>query len=148
MRNFTPKMRQSDNKTSFRFRDRPNPMESGTAHAVDVVDVDVVYALGGTNYFSGRNDPRGVYIHITPRTIERSESGYFVESQWLLAGTAKSGAKMFVLPLARYSEKRLRAVAEYLDGMVSNIATTFRTNPDAAFSWLKTAIEDINALSV
>ena len=68
--------------------------------------IDVSYSKGGMNYFSGKPERRGIYVHFTE--VERStESGYATESHMLFSG---SSFKILAVELKRLSQKRLEEV--------------------------------------
>ena len=68
--------------------------------------IDVSYSKGGMNYFSGKAERRGIYIHFTE--VERSEErGYASESYGLFSG---SSFKILALELKRLSQKKLEEV--------------------------------------
>lgn len=73
----------------------------------DFLLMEVLYDLGGTNYFSGNVDRRGVYIHFTKVTI----NGYRRTMQPL----AEGNFKVFMVPLKRKSQKRMDEVFEILE---------------------------------
>lgn len=110
-------------KDSIIYRDRPEG---------DVVEVMVAYAKGGVSMFTYKQEARGIYVHVTPKNIEKRD-GVTIASQTLLGNMKQSGAKLFFLALNRRSDKKMEAVAEMLDEAVPTIAALFRTDPDAAF---------------
>ena len=67
------------------------------------LDVELFYALGGQNFFSGNNEQRGYYLSATP--VSRSEDG-----MWKTVA-AYSGTKMLIEPAARFSQKTLETLA-------------------------------------
>jgi hypothetical protein len=70
------------------------------------IEVSVSYSLGGMNYFSGRQEPRGYYLHVSPIKIEQHE-GYTSRSF-----TAFSGGKWLILEAKRKSPKQLAQAVE------------------------------------
>ena len=75
----------------------------------NILELSVYYSLGGLNYFTYKNEPRGYYLSITP--IERSEHGMFISSGYLFG----TGIKTFLLEVSRQSEKQMAiacAIAE------------------------------------
>jgi len=63
---------------------------------VNRLDVSIAYALGGINYFTYKDEPRGYYFSIQP---------WESDGMWRKF-TAFSGVKMCVLPCGRQSKKR------------------------------------------
>lgn len=113
----------------FVFRDREPKVVGET---VDAVEVTVDYDIGGTSMFGGQQTKRGLYIHITPKGIEKTEYG----ESWklsLLGDMRRSGRKVFAMPLARKNDKKLMALAEKMDPHVKDWAETFRNDPETAF---------------
>lgn len=73
------------------------------------IKVELYYSLGGINYFTYKNEPRGYYLSVGP--VERCalEGGGFMEGF-----TAFSGTKILVEPCARKSKgAEARALAKY-----------------------------------
>ncbi len=63
---------------------------------VNVVEVRVYYALGGYNYFTYRNEPRGYYFSLSPYEVKDGWRSY----------TAFSGVKECILECSRQSRSR------------------------------------------
>ena len=81
--------------------------------------VELYYSLGGFNYFTYKEEPRGYYLSATP--IERSETcGCVMESF-----TAFSGIKQCVLECSRQSKKReaeaLEKMGNYKESLVADV---------------------------
>ena len=71
-----------------------------------VIEIDISYTLGGQNYFTGRVDPRGYFMHVRPVDV-----GEYGRSFMLF-----SGYKMLVKEASRYSDKGLySARPDYAD---------------------------------
>ena len=72
------------------------------------IKVELYYALGGINYFTYKNEPRGYYLSVSP--VERRPCyGGMMESY-----TAFSGVKTLVEPCARKGKgAEARALAQY-----------------------------------
>ena len=70
--------------------------------------MELYYALGGINYFTYKNEPRGYYLSVSP--VERRMSyGCMMESY-----TAFTGVKTLVEPCARKIKgAEARALAQY-----------------------------------
>ena len=62
-----------------------------------VLEVEVYYDLGGMNYFAGHTESRGIYLAVQPVEISKDFRSY----------TAFSGTKLLMLPLNKFSQKKL-----------------------------------------
>jgi hypothetical protein len=61
--------------------------------------IELRYNLGGFNYFTYKQEPRGYYLSVSPVTLEQRD-GYTLESF-----TAFTGTKYLVKEVTRKSEK-------------------------------------------
>ena len=68
---------------------------------------EVYYSLGGMNYFTSKNEPRGYYVSVSPVQREERENGIIIESF-----TAFSGTKMLLLETKRKSDKAYSQAVE------------------------------------
>ena len=68
--------------------------------------LSVSYSLGGMNYWTYKQEPRGYYLHITPEKHDTS-FGYGVTSTAL-----GSGCKMFLHAVNRQSEKQMKIAVD------------------------------------
>lgn len=75
--------------------------------------IEVRYEKGGYNYFTYKEDPRGVYVSISPVTLEGRPGGYQMELY-----TVKFCAK----ELKRKSDKAVQEVAAKLEPKAEQIA--------------------------
>ena len=64
------------------------------------LEIQVMYDLGGYNYFTSQQEERGYYLHVTPVKNVRLKDCTIQEY------TAFSGIKKFILPVARKSQKK------------------------------------------
>ncbi len=73
------------------------PNEEGVTH----IKVETYYSKGGMNYFSSTNEPRGIYISVSPVTRTCHEGKYWTESfkGW-------SGNKKHMFAMERYNKKK------------------------------------------
>lgn len=73
------------------------PNVEGVTH----LKVETYYSKGGMNYFNSTNEPRGIYLSVSPVTRTLHEGKYWSESfkGW-------SGIKTQVLNMARYNQKK------------------------------------------
>ena len=81
--------------------------------------VELYYSLGGYNYFTYKEEPRGYYLSATP--VEREEKyGCVMESV-----VAFSGIKQCIVPCSRQSKKReaeaLEKMGGYKDELVAEV---------------------------
>lgn len=65
------------------------------------IKVSIYYSLGGMNYFTGRQDPRGYNVSVSVVT-RKSERGYVSESLFL-----GEGFRAFLEPARRFNRKKL-----------------------------------------
>lgn len=87
------------------------------------VEITISYRLGGTNYFHGGSNPRGVYVSIQPVTLEkRGGQGYVIRSYTLLGSRRESGGCIHVLSLARKNQRQLDRIAALVDSAAPSIA--------------------------
>ena len=93
------------------------PIQRPGSRDLNELKVSVRYDKGGINYFTYKNEKRGVYVHFKP--VHR-ESG--IESCTLLGSHKESGFKVFVKELGRKSQKQLDDVAQRIEPMVSDFA--------------------------
>ena len=78
---------------------------------VNRLDVGISYALGGMNYFTYKDEPRGYYFSLQP---------WESDGVWRKFA-AFSGVKMCVLPCGRQSRKRF----EEAKGMIDDLAAEY-----------------------
>jgi hypothetical protein len=78
--------------------------------------VSLEYTLGGMNYFSGNQYPRGYRISITP--VSRSEG---MESFTMLGNRRSSGGYVMIEEATRYNKKRLIELAKQFEPKLQEI---------------------------
>jgi hypothetical protein len=63
--------------------------------------VETYYAMGGMNYFNGTNEPRGIYLSVSPVTRTCNDSKIWLESYkgW-------SGIKKHLVDMTRFNKKK------------------------------------------
>lgn len=71
--------------------------------------VEFDYDLGGWNYFTGGNEPRGYYIHVTPMD-RQDRGGYFMETMVAFSGV--KGCLLTVTRKSKKAEENARAIFE------------------------------------
>ena len=112
------------------------PLEEGS-----MVEIEVLYTLGGTNFLSGSASPRGIYVSIRPVTIERSQSGSISRSYVMVGSRRESGVRIHALDLARKSERQLNRVATMIDSYAPTLARLWMEgNFDPAIQLLRGAL--------
>lgn len=74
-------------------------------HKCNNLKVEVYYSLGGFNYFTYKNDPRGYFLSVTP--VDRADRGGYVSESVAIG----EGVKMLLKEVARKSAKA-EAIAE------------------------------------
>ena len=76
------------------------------------IDVEVAYSKGGANAWTGRQEPRGYWLHVTPLEVEEREVGgqIFTSTKFRLAGG--EGRRLFLEEAARFNAKALARLAE------------------------------------
>ena len=76
-------------------------------HSATHLKIEVYYNLGGYNAFTGKSEPRGYYLSVSPVTLSHTDYGVTLESY-----TAFSGLKLCIKEVTRKSEKAARAAEE------------------------------------
>ena len=84
-----------------RIRVERIPVKGPNEFRCNMVDVEVYYSLGGMNYFTYREEPRGYWVSIQPINVD----GYCTSF------TAFSGIKCFLKEAKRFSQKVLDELA-------------------------------------
>ena len=80
-------------------------------------NVEVRYALGGTNWANGREEARGYYLHVQPIEIEELGNGLVSIKQ-----LAFSGVKTLLIGVSRRSNKQHeRACDMVTDDLINNL---------------------------
>ena len=72
------------------------PVDGG-GEDVNNLEISYYYSLGGMNYFTSRNESRGLYLSVTPMFKAPGTRRF----------TAFSGIKKHCVPLKRFSQKQL-----------------------------------------
>lgn len=80
------------------------------------IKIEVRYEKGGLNYFTYKEEPRGIYVVVTPVEVT-GRGGYQIESF-----TAFSGVKTCVKELKRKSEKAEQEVWTKIEPAAEQIA--------------------------
>lgn len=78
-------------------------------YGVTHLKAEIYYSLGGINYFTYKNEPRGYYMSISP--VQRETRDYGTMESY----TAFSGLKQCVLPVQRKSQKKLEEAITYFE---------------------------------
>lgn len=76
------------------------------------IKVEVYYSKGGMNYFAGTNEPRGIWVSVSPVTRSENSESYI----------GFSGTKKHLLDMNRFSQKTLDAFVldEAIEKMLIN----------------------------
>jgi len=82
---------------------------------VNRLDASITYALGGMNYFTYRDEPRGYYFSLQP---------WESDGVWRKFA-AFSGVKKCVLPCGRQSAKRFEEAKGMLDALIDEHMAAF-----------------------
>jgi hypothetical protein len=122
------------------FKQVRNDFVYRTGEEGPVTKVEVYYTKGGPNYFSGGQTARGIFISVRATKLEKSPSGYTVESFEIFG----KGGKFLVKELARKSDKELARVAETLDEFAPAIATAFEADEAKGRDALIQAVKSIS----
>lgn len=83
-----------------------------------VTRAEVYYDLGGGNVWTGKGEPRGIWLSIRPTKIEL-HNGYQTESFEVFGS---KGKRIFLVELKRANPKTLAAVAAKLDADIPALA--------------------------
>ena len=128
-------------KDGFRFR---------TGTEGEIVEISLGYQKGGTNLFNYKQEARGIYLHVMPLTLEKQENGIVIEQFTISGDRSKSGAKFFLLPLARKSAKQIETVAAKVDALAADFAHHFESNPDrtSVLVWMQQKLRELFPLPV
>lgn len=110
------KQKQNDMKI---YKTLPNPIKSCN-EMLDELRIDIKHYAGGWNCFSGKSEPRGVYVHISP--VHR---GDMFESCTLLGGLHESGFRFLAVETGRKSEKQIQRVAKAVEPIADRIAELY-----------------------
>lgn len=82
--------------------------------------IDVEYALGGPNYFSGGHNPRGYRVCLKPVSLAGNSESYV-----MLGDKRSSGGYLMLEPATRFNKKRLLQIAEKMDSTIPEIAKAY-----------------------
>lgn len=105
-----------------------------------IVEINVRYSLGGTNFLSGNQQRRGVTVSVSP--CEVGEYGFTYQ---LMGSARKSGLRFFVEQLARKNQKRTDAAAAALDTILPKVAELWRGDTGTAIEVMRAAISAFRA---
>jgi hypothetical protein len=120
----------------YRFRHDP---QSGGPLPHRIVDVAVVYRLGGLNMLAGRYDPRGIALEI--RVVTRDTLGCVMSTP--LGSPEESGVTHFITETRRRSDALLARVAEALDEHAPAIAARWCDDVSGTLQLVKALIAEV-----
>lgn len=96
-----------------------------------VIEIDISYTLGGQNYFTGRVDPRGYFMHVRPVDLGEGGTRSFM---------VFSGYKMLVQEASRYSDRGLYSARPAYSDVIKLVDATLRQSnlelPDTEYDRL------------
>lgn len=93
------------------------------------LQAEVYYSLGGYNVFTGREEPRGYYLSVSPVT----------KSGCMVSYAAFSGSKKCVLKCERQSKKRFEEAKEIYKEWIMDMADKLFPDLYVDFTELKNA---------
>jgi hypothetical protein len=103
-----------------------------------IMEVEVRYEIGGSNFLSGTVSARGIYLSVTPVTIEEREyDGRTSKSRIISIGGSNSGLKALLSAEKRLNYKRVVEIARHLDKIAPEIARLAWTDKRAALTLAK-----------
>lgn len=121
MDNFKAKTYDKGKRTKFVYY----PAESGK-----MIKISISHRDGGQNYFSGGNEKRGVEVSISQ--IELSDSGVRGIMMESIMPFDDVNGRLLVLETARFSQKKVEAVAEAFDAKAPEISRLWTEDRAAA----------------
>lgn len=101
--------------------DRTVVKKTYTVHSIDgsstvnTVAAEIYYSLGGANYFTYKQEPRGYYFSLTPFTDNGIFHSYI----------AFSGVKTCILPVCRKSQKKAAEAKTQFEGLIDKYLDAF-----------------------
>jgi hypothetical protein len=103
-----------------------------------IVEFEVSYELGGTNFLSGNSSARGIYAYIRPMTISEGICSFA-----LFGSAQQSGMKFKLLELPRKNAKKVTECAEIVDNVAPAAAGMWRTDMQQAIKLMQSAQEAV-----
>lgn len=89
------------------------------------LEISLYYDLGGMNYFTYKEEPRGYYLSISPVEVERTEDGR-IQSVTSIFG---QGYKKLLVEVKRKSKKKeeeaLKMLEECKDELIKKVLADF-----------------------
>lgn len=95
-------------KIEIPCRQNPNLCRKNDAN---FIQLEVSYTLGGTNWFTGKPEPRGYYLHASP----------VLKANRVVTYQGFSGAKFLLLEVGRRSQKKEAQAALIAEGYVQKM---------------------------
>lgn len=93
------------------------------------LQVEVYYSLGGMNYFSGTQSPRGYKVGFKPCNVSISSSGCESYTFTMMSGNSKiEGGYVNIEYTQKFSKKRLFELAALVDPLVPAIAEAYQAD--------------------
>lgn len=105
----------------------------GSENSYNTLEVEVGYAMGGMNYFSGESSPRGFYIYFSPCNLEGKTlpSG---DKYWTRQTMLGTGAKVLIERADRYNAKKLEVFAQKTAPVADELARAYVSGEREAFT--------------
>jgi hypothetical protein len=98
----------------------------GGSQKYNTIEIEVGFAGGGMNYFSGSSSSRGYYLYFSPVNLSY-ERGFATRE--FLVGT---GAKQLLQPAARYSASTLAKIVSKVEPIARKLADAYITGDTEA----------------
>ena len=92
----------------------------------NVLTIEVRHGKGGVNYFTGRNEGRGVYVHVTPVEVKDGMRSFMLFGEFVF--------KILVKPTARKSQKAIEQVAAALKPHISDLVAIAERKDEREFA--------------
>ncbi len=92
--------------------------------------IEIIYSLGGMNYFSGRNEPRGYSVAFTTFEKDKNFERYIPMSN--------ENFRIFAKEVKRKSKKVERELVEYIDSIANELFKMYeKMNKEEIFNKIR-----------
>ena len=88
----------------------------------NALNIEVAYEEGGTNWYNGQVNRRGIYVRVSPCEVEPTNYGRSIKYQ------LGQGAKVLVKELSRFSQKQLDSIpleGEHINRVVNIVCLQY-----------------------
>ena len=89
----------------------------------NLLKVEASYSKGGINYWNYKNEPKGMYVHIS--AVEAKFDGGFYSESFMVGGDDIGSFKMFLFPMNRNSKKKVAEANAVLDGLDGEVIAKY-----------------------